>query len=108
MNKVYDPKTGRLVWEWDDTVTPHVYRMYDPEDGVTVILERPFNAEEIANFNQSILLGKAGQALDVNKAFLALTNPTQLQSLQQIQALTRQMSTIIRLMTANLAVINDT
>jgi hypothetical protein len=106
-SKVYDPKTSRLVWEWDDTVVPPVYREY-AKDGITVTLERPYNLKEMFVLNQSLLLIKATQALLDNKAFLDLAPPTQAQALNQIQALTKQVNALIRMATANVGAVDDT
>jgi hypothetical protein len=47
-------------------------------------------------FNQDALIARAPIALANNAAFLALASPTNLQTLAQVQALTRQIDALIR------------
>lgn len=56
----------------------------------------PANPLVTAVSNREQLLSKAKTALANNATFLAIPSPTQGQSLTQIQALTRQMDAIIR------------
>jgi hypothetical protein len=49
-----------------------------------------------ANPNEDTLRKQAAQALDSNRAFLALASPTAAQNAIQIKALTRQVQAIIR------------
>ena len=55
----------------------------------------------IAN-NESDLVAKAKSALATNAAFLALSAPTNAQTLAQVKALTREVSALIRLGTREL------
>lgn len=47
--------------------------------------------------NMPAILDRAGQALANNQAFLGLANPSNAQTVAQVQALTRQVNALIRL-----------
>ena len=51
----------------------------------------------VADVNRDALLSKAQQALQGNLAYLALNPPTTAQALTQVDALTRQINALIRL-----------
>jgi hypothetical protein len=46
--------------------------------------------------NDEALLGQAFAALQANRAFIALTTPTQAQAVAQVKALSRQVNALIR------------
>lgn len=59
--------------------------------------------------NADQLLSKAAAALAANKTFLAISSPTNAQSISQVKALTRQVNAIIRLLVVDdLTDISDT
>lgn len=55
-----------------------------------------------AQNNRDSLVSKARQALTVNDAYLALSDPTNSQNLAQIRAVTRECSALIRLLLGQL------
>ena len=57
--------------------------------------------------NAVTLFQRANTALTTNATFLAIGSPTQAQTVTQVQALTRQIDGIIRLMLNQLATITD-
>lgn len=61
---------------------------------------------ELANYQT--LVGKAPAAIANNQTFLALTAPTNAQTLAQVEALTRQVNAIIRLLVGQLEAVDDT
>lgn len=52
--------------------------------------------------NEAALLAKAKTALTNNATFLAIASPTNAQAVAQVQALTRQVNALIRLVGRNL------
>ncbi len=83
----------------------YVYQRIEHRDagGVAVsATERITWKPGTASANADELLGKAGQALDINAAFLALAAPTNAQNAAQIKALTREVSAVLRLLLGRL------
>lgn len=92
--KVYD--AGELVEEWDDST--RTFRRF--EDGV-LVEERSYADEERAassiQTNMEILTQAARDGLATNRDFLAMTSPTDAETLAQVRSLTRQMGAVVRL-----------
>ena len=65
-------------------------------------------AEALAITNRAALVAKATAAVAGNAAFLAIASPTQVQSLAQIKALTKQVTALIKLQTEALTDISGT
>jgi len=85
----------------DDTATTTYDRSIDGTYTV-VWTERPWTADEqaarAATVNRATLVDEAAAALTANAKFLALTSPTNAQTLAQVKALTRENTAIIRLL----------
>lgn len=78
-----------------DSLTPQPGVGWTTTDGGTT-WQPP--AIPVTTQNQADLHQKAATALTNNAAFLAITSPTNAQAVAQVQALTRQMNAVIRLM----------
>ncbi len=96
---------GTLL-EWDDDETRTHHDLRDLETDVT----RPYTDDENAaaderaavaqaDKNETTLRTQAASGLADNATFLALTAPTNAQTLAQVKALTRQMDALITLTT---------
>lgn len=106
---VYD-STGRLRQRWDDAA--RVYTEWN-ELGVQTLTRAYTPAEnaaadaaavtETAATVEQALLDKARAALTANATFLALTSPTNAQTLAQVQRLTREVNALIKLQVRDLA-----
>jgi hypothetical protein len=87
---------GVLREFWDDSI--RLYTAWNKYGAQT--LQRAYTAEENAradiDANRAVILAQALTALTTNTNFLALTTPTNAQVLAQVQALTRQMDGVIR------------
>lgn len=57
----------------------------------------PLDPTPTRDANRTALQEKAAQALSVNAAFLAIASPTNVQTLAQVKALTRECNGLIRL-----------
>ena len=91
--------------QWDD-----VTRLYTKWDSAGVQTEqRPYTAEEntradaeavttTADSNREAIKTKALTAITANNNFLAITSPTNAQTLAQVKVLTRENTAIIRLL----------
>ncbi|MBA2952104.1 hypothetical protein GON03_18995 [Nocardioides sp. MAH-18] len=95
------PAGDRRYWtddetrlHYDFTETPYATAPYTAEDNAAAD-ERAAKAE--AEANRATLADQVHAALTGNRAFLALTSPTNAQVIAQVRALTRQMNTLIRL-----------
>lgn len=88
----------RLVWDF--TTEPHSSRPYTDEENAAAD-ER--ETQRVAEGNRVTLTERARAALAGNADFLALTSPTNVQTLAQVRALTRQMNAVIRLVVGDLS-----
>lgn len=105
MNLVlYYPGTTNIAQSWDDSTD--TYTAYDQAGNVTTT--RPFTAEETARAqaleaaatasnNFATVRTAATNAIASNQTFLGIASPTNAQAVAQIQALTRQVNALIRL-----------
>lgn len=101
-------KNGAVVERWtNEGVLPGYY------SGNPLIKQRDLTAEEAQRLadadaanaaanNGRTIREQAQAALDNNRTFLALTNPTNAQNAAQVKALTRQVNGIIRLVLGKL------
>lgn len=107
---IYYPGTTNVAQSWDDSTD--TYTAYDQSGNVTTT--RPFTADETARAqaieaslatsnNRSTLTNAAANAIANNQTFLGLASPTAAQELSQLQALTRQVNALIRLVTNDLS-----
>lgn len=105
---IYFPGTTTVAQSWDDLTD--TYTAYDQAGNV--VTTRPFTADETARAqtleasvtaenNRATLVNAATTAVANNQTFLGLASPTAAQQLSQLQALTRQVNALIRL------VVND-
>lgn len=109
---VGDPATKKIVggpYRWDPVAAP----AWTPPESGTLLTEAAaisggYTWPAATPDNAEVLRGKAGQALAINTAFLALPTPTNAQVVTQVQRLTRQMNALIRLTLAQLDDISDT
>lgn len=97
---------GDLI-EWADDQLRTVYDYLNET-------QRPYTDEEnaaadereavaLADRNEQTLRAQAASGLASNKAFLALSSPTNAQTLAQVKALTKQMNSLIRLTVSDLS-----
>jgi hypothetical protein len=106
-------KNGQVirVAEWDEvmpvpadiTAVPTNGALVQPGDsysGSEFGFNPPVSATVVSNY--ATLMQRARDALDDNATFLAIGSPTNAQALAQIQALTRQVNAVIRLLARQL------
>lgn len=107
---IYYPGTTNVAQSWDDSTG--TYTAYGPSGNVTET--RPFTADETARAqaieasvtaggNRATLTSAATNAIANNQTFLGIASPTAAQELSQLQALTRQVNALIRLVTNDLS-----
>lgn len=100
---------SRLREEWDTDT--RLYTAWDAQGAQTE--QRPFTptenvradaevAQETQDGNDRTLRDRAATALDTNRSFLTLGNPSNAQTLAQVRALTRQNNGLIRLVIGRL------
>lgn len=100
------PHGSRISWAddetrvvWDFTTDPYTQRLYTDTENVEADIR---GAKAAAEMNRAVLVGQAEDALVGNRTFLALSSPTNAQTLAQVKALTRQMNAVIRLAVGDL------
>ena len=67
-----------------------------------VLSSKPVVRDVTTDTNRQTIEQQAAQALDTNRAFLALASPNNAQTLAQVRALTRQNQGVIRLLLGQL------
>lgn len=97
---------GKLTDQWDDNTS--TYTTYEPTTGLQ-ITSRAYTADETAaaqvraklataNANLANVQSKANTALTNNQTYLGIASPTNAQNAAQVQALTKQMDAVIRIL----------
>lgn len=84
------------------------YRTLEFTDGVLVHESEPYDVDVTAQAVTYDLHAKARAALDANAAFLALSSPTNAQTLAQVRRLTRENSALIRLIIGSDLLVENT
>ncbi len=98
------PAGDLIEWADDETRTHHDFFSAEPD-----VITRPYTDDENAEADERAAVEQAGKdettlrtqaasGLADNATFLALTAPTNAQTLAQVKALTRQMDSLARLM----------
>jgi hypothetical protein len=110
-----DASHGNKSWEMDSGAG--TYTTWDKNGEQTS--QRPLTPAEVAAFaaedaaatadaNGTAIRVKVSSALTVNAAFLALSSPTNAQTLARVKTLTRECSALIRLLLGALTDASDT